>query len=184
MLSKNQMLTQIAKRNFSALNYRVAGNPQVYLRVASGDQVLGDMVFELYADKVQGLSESFAALCEGSEGVSLKGNAFHKGMSGLGIFAGHLNDEENRSAFDMRLPDEDLQMRHHKRGMISMVNDGENSNGSEFMITFNEARFLDGYQVICGELVEGDAVLAKLEEACDRHGNVEGDVRIVDAGCK
>eukprot|EP00352_Strombidinopsis_acuminata_P003741 CAMPEP_0176378692 /NCGR_PEP_ID=MMETSP0126-20121128/29809_1 /TAXON_ID=141414 ORGANISM="Strombidinopsis acuminatum, Strain SPMC142" /NCGR_SAMPLE_ID=MMETSP0126 /ASSEMBLY_ACC=CAM_ASM_000229 /LENGTH=177 /DNA_ID=CAMNT_0017741117 /DNA_START=20 /DNA_END=553 /DNA_ORIENTATION=+ len=177
MFNKSSFLA----RNFSTamLNYRAAGNPQVFLRVAQGENVLGDLVFELYEDKVPGLAENFATLAE----EKLQGNSFHSGMAGLGISAGRFG-EENHSAFDMRLPDEDLQLRHHKRGLISMTNNGEHTNGSEFMITFNEARFLDGYQVICGELVEGDAVLAKLEEACNRHGEVNGDVRIVDSGSK
>ena len=59
-------------------------------------------------------------------------------MAGLGVKAGSLS-EENLSAFDVRAPDEDLSLRHAKRGMLSMVNDGPNSNGSEFMITFGEA---------------------------------------------
>ena len=41
--------------------------------------------------------------------------------------------------------DENLNLRHHKRGILSMANDGENGNGSEFLITLGKADMLDGY---------------------------------------
>ena len=37
-------------------------------------------------------------------------------------------------------------------------------NGSQFMITFDETPSLDGYQNNVGELVEGDQVLASMEQ--------------------
>jgi len=49
------------------------------------------------------------------------------------------------------------------------------------MITFGEAAFLDGYQTVFGELVEGDQVLAEIERHVDRLGNVKGDLSIVAA---
>jgi len=41
---------------------------------------------------------------------------------------------------------------------------------------------LDGYQTVFGEMVEGDAVLAEMEAATDRHGAVSKDFKIVEAG--
>jgi cyclophilin family peptidyl-prolyl cis-trans isomerase len=52
------------------------------------------------------------------------------------------------------------------------------------MITFNEAAFLDGYQTVFGELVEGEAVLAEIEKHVDRHGKVNGDLSIIAGGQK
>ena len=59
-------------------------------------------------------------------------------MAGLGVKAGAISSE-NLNAFDLRAPDEDLSVRHAKRGQLSMVGDGKDANGSEFMITFGEA---------------------------------------------
>ena len=81
-------------------------------------------------------------------------------MPGLGIMGGNLSDVENTGAGLTRLPDENLEMRHHKRGLLTMVNDGTHSNGSEFLVTFKEANYLDGYNNIVGELVEGDSLLS------------------------
>jgi len=78
--------------------------------------------------------------------------------------------------------DEDLQVRHVKRGQLTVPNNGENTGGSEFTITFGAASYLDGYQTVFGELVDGEKVLAALEAGVDRHGKVHEDFKIVQAG--
>ena len=61
-------------------------------------------------------------------------------------------------------------MRHFKRGQLTLANSGENSNGTEFLITLDQANILDGYNVAVGELVEGEQVLDEIEKALNRHG--------------
>lgn len=75
-------------------------------------------------------------------------------------------------------------MRHHKRGMLTLVNDGENANGHEFMITLDKADYLDGYHVVVGELVEGEDVLKQAEQSISRHGAVTDEIRIENSGTK
>ena len=174
----------INKRVFSSLtNYTSAANQRVFLTVAQGEQKLGDLVFELYSERQPATTESFRQLCEGSEEGGYTGTTFHAGTSGLGIMGGRL-DEENVSAFGSRLSDEDMTVRHTKRGQLTAVNDGPNSAGSEFMVTFGATNFLDGYQTVFGELVEGQDVLDALEAGCDRHGAVNEDFTIVGSGLK
>ena len=84
----------------------------------------------------------------------------------------------------MRLQDEDLSLRHNKRGQLTLPNNGENAGGSEFTITFGEATYLDGYQTVFGELVDGQRVLDALEAGVDRHGAVNEDFKIVASGSK
>ena len=176
---------QIAKRGFSSLyNYSNAANPRVYLTVASGENKLGNLVFELYSDKQPAAVENFKTLMNGTgEGKSYLGSHFTRGMAGLGVVGGRV-DSENNGAFGVFNSDGDLNLRHHKRGMLTSTNEGPNHNGGEFMITFGEAAFLDGYQTVFGELVEGDQVLAEIEKHVDRHGAVKGDLSIVAAGPK
>lgn len=152
------------------------------MTVANGDKKIGDLVFELYADRQPQTTESFRAFCEGGEG-SYNGTSFHHGQTGFGISGGKIG-EENSGAFALRLQDEDMTMRHHKRGMLTLPNNGENSGGSEFTVTFGATPYLDGYQTVFGELVEGHKVLDALEAGVDRHGAVNEDFRIVNAGQK
>ena len=179
----SRQLFNLPRRGFASLyNYSNAANPRVYLTVARGEQKVGDLVFELYQEEAPASTESFRALCAGAEGQSYAGSSFHQGMSGFGISGGRMG-EENLGAFGVRLQDENT-LRHFKRGQLTAPNDGENSGGSEFTITFGEAGYLDGYQTVFGELVDGHRVLDALEAGVDRHGQVTEDFRIVDAGQK
>ena len=180
----NSRFSTISKRGFSSLyNYSNSANPRIYLTVASGEHKLGDLVFELYSDKQPVTVENFKTLLQGTADKSYIGTHFTRGMAGLGIVGGRV-DHENNGAFGVLNPDGDLNLRHHKRGILTTTNDGPNHNGGEFMITFNEAAFLDGYQTVFGELVEGDSVLAEIEKHVDRHGAVKGDLSIVAGGPK
>ena len=179
----SRQLFNLPRRGFASLyNYSNPANPRVYLTVARGEQKVGDLVFELYQEEAPATTESFRALCAGAEGQSYAGSSFHQGMSGFGISGGRMG-EENLGAFGVRLQDENT-LRHFKRGQLTAPNDGENSGGSEFTITFGEAGYLDGYQTVFGELVDGHRVLDALEAGVDRHGQVTEDFRIVDAGQK
>ena len=179
----SRQLFNLPRRGFASLyNYSNPANPRVYLTVARGEQKVGDLVFELYQEEAPATTESFRALCSGAEGQSYAGSSFHQGLSGFGISGGRMG-EENLGAYGVRLQDENS-LRHFKRGQLTAPNDGENSGGSEFTITFGEAGYLDGYQTVFGELVDGHRVLDALEAGVDRHGQVTEDFRIVDAGQK
>ena len=65
-----------------------------------------------------------------------------------------------------------------------MANDGENSNGSKFMITLDAADQLDGYNVAFGELVSGDEVLKVVEKSLSRHGSFDHEFKIERCGTK
>ena len=80
-MKPSQQLFNFGKRGFTAslYNYSNAANPRVFLTVANGEKRLGDLVFELYADRQPGTTESFRALCEGAEGGSFAGTEFHHG---------------------------------------------------------------------------------------------------------
>ena len=178
------MFSMLQKRAFGLYNYSSPSNPRVFLTVARGEQKLGDLVFELYADRQPNTSENFKALCEGVDGGrSYAGSTFHSGLSDFGISGGRLG-EENVGADGTRLSDEDLTVRHVKRGMLTASNDGANSAGSEFTITFGPTPTLNGYQTVFGELVEGEKVLDALEAGVNRHGQVTEDFVVVASGEK
>ena len=83
------------------------------------------------------------------------------------------------------MTDENLRLRQTKRGQLMMANLGENTNGSEFMITLGTAaNVFDGYNVLFGELVEGAEVLDKVEEAVTRLRTIKEVIKIEDCGTK
>ena len=174
----NSSLFKISRRAFS-YNYSNPSNSKVFLQVSAGETSLGKMVFELYDSHQGATTENFKAFVSAENGFV--GSKFHRGTSGLGLEGGNLS-EDNSGAFGWKNCDGDLSLQHHKRGMLTTVTDGSNSNGSKFMITFGEAPFLDGYQTVFGELVEGDDVLQAVEAQCSRQGDLKTDISVTAAG--
>jgi cyclophilin family peptidyl-prolyl cis-trans isomerase len=181
------MNTFLAKRLFSASLYQYGckTNPRVYFTLSRDGNKLGDLVFEVYANHVPRSAENFLAFVNGSSQLgSYKGTSFTKGFPGIVLQGGRVT-ECNAAADGSRMVDENLSLRHVRRGTISYANDGENSNGSEFMITLGEAaNVLDGYHTVVGQLVEGDEVLAKAESSINRHGSLDHTITIEDCGTK
>ena len=174
-------MTLMRNARMFSYSYADSSNPKVWMEVSKGGSTVGKMVFQLYANHSPVLSENFAAFCNGSAGQSFVGTSFSKGFSGLGVCGGSFGGE-NVGANGCRTADENLEMRHFKRGQLTMVNDGANANGSEFMVTFQEASMLDGFNNVIGELVEGDYVLSQIEADCGRDGSVKSEYTITAAG--
>ena len=107
-------------------------------------------------------------------------------MPGFGVQGGDLGvdqyGEPNLGAGMARVDDENLTVKHSKRGTVTMVNDGPNSNGSEFLITFGATNWLDGYNNVVGEVVSGQAVLDQLEADCNREGALAANWVISEVG--
>ena len=145
---KNMRLVQMQSRLFASYNYASSSHPKVWLDVHKDGHSAGRLTFELYESHTPFLVENFMQFLTGKAQngkKSLVGTAFDKSLPGLGVFGGDFHEAENVGFNNERLRDENLEMRHHKRGLLTMVSDGPNSNGSKFMVTFNEANYLNGY---------------------------------------
>jgi peptidyl-prolyl cis-trans isomerase-like protein 2 len=77
------------------------------------------------------------------------------GTGGESIFKKPFRDE-----FDTRIL-------HSGRGVLSMANSGENTNNSQFFITFKATSHLDLKHSVFGKVVGGLAVLDKIEKVFD-----------------
>ena len=167
----------LTRRTFaSVFNYQCASNPKAVLSVSQGGNKIGNLTFELYANRQPEAVANFQAFV--ASGYT--GSAISKGYQGLGFQAGEMG-AENVDATGARGLDGDMSVRHTMRGNLSMVNDGTNANGSAFTVTYGPASMFDGYNSCFGQLVDGEAVLAQIENHTDRHGNVSGDFSISHA---
>ena len=74
-------------------------------------------------------------------------------------------------------------MRHARKGLLSMANNGPNQNGSQFFFTLRPCPNLDGKHVVFGEVAEGLDVLDKIA-ACeiDTKSSPKVPVTVVDCG--
>ena len=114
------MLSFITKRSFST-----TANPRVVIGISKAGAPVGNLEFELYADRQPNTTENFVNLC--ADG--LKGTHFHRGLPGFGISGGKMGDEDV-SSHGVRLPDESLEIRHSKRGLLTTSTHGMNAVGS------------------------------------------------------
>ncbi|CDW72967.1 peptidylprolyl isomerase a [Stylonychia lemnae] len=184
--SFQQLMSFVGKRQFSLYNYRDTANPRVFFTVSKNGQPLGDLVFELYRNHTPQHAENVLSFATGDNKwkASYSGSLLNKGFPGIVLQGGRITDC-NASVNGGRLPDEGLHyMRHHKRGQLSMVNDGENANGHEFMITLGKVDFLDGYHTVVGELVEGEEVLNAAESSLSRLGHTVDEIKIEHSGTR
>ena len=63
------------------------------------------------------------------------------------------------------IPDEfHQQLRHYKRGILSMANSGPNTGGSQFFITMKQVLYLDSLHAVFGEVINGMAVIDSIED--------------------
>lgn len=88
------------------------------------------------------------------------------------------------SIYGNRYNDEPFVLSHRSAGWVAMANHGENTNGSQFYILLQKARWLDGKHVVFGKVVSGFDVIRKIGEvetnpqtAVPRH-----KIMIVDSG--
>ena len=175
-------------RAFSSLNnYRDPKNPKVFLQVSRDGQPLGNMVFELYKNHCPKTAENFRSLCAGdnTKGYTYKKSHFHRIIGGFMAQGGdftHGNGTGGLSIYGAKFPDENMKLRHTKKGMLSMANAGPNTNGSQFFITFAPTDWLDGYHCVFGEIIEGDSILRQLELAGTRSGTPTSKIVIEDCG--
>lgn len=107
-----QTLFNVSRRTFAT------GNPQVYLSISKAGQKVGNLVFELYADKQPNTTQNFLNLCTNTHGDKLAGTHFHQGFPAFGISGGKFG-EENTSTFGYRIPSERLDIRHNRRGLLT-----------------------------------------------------------------
>ena len=155
-------------------------NPQVYFDISIGGQPTGRIVFELFADVVPKTAENFRALCAGDNAAGkFAGSGFHRVIQGFMAQGGDFtrgNGTGGRSIYGEKFADENFQIKHTKRGQLSMANAGKNTNGSQFFITFEATPHLNGKHVVFGEVVGADS--ARVLDAIENNPTRGGDVPI------
>jgi len=140
--SKSSALFKITRKNYETeLNY-VRKNSKIFMDVEINGNPEGRLIFEIYSEKVPQTSLNFIKFIEGfnlgSKNYTYKDTEFHKIIPGMLIQGGQVSENNDISSYGGRFPDENYLFSHEKTGALSMVNDGPNSNGSQFFITTSD----------------------------------------------
>ncbi|RDX68772.1 Peptidyl-prolyl cis-trans isomerase CYP21-1, partial [Mucuna pruriens] len=148
---------------------------RVFLDVDIDGQRLGRIVIGLYGQVVP---KTVGEKGKSANDVKLhyKGTPFHRIVSGFMIQGGDIVHHDGRgyeSIYGGTFPDENFKIKHLHAGVVSMVNSGPDSNGSQ----------LDGEHVVFGKVVQGmDTVFAMEGGAGTYNGKPRKKVVIADSG--
>jgi cyclophilin family peptidyl-prolyl cis-trans isomerase len=133
----------------------------------------GKIVLKLHYDKVPVTVANFVALAEGSHGLLQEdrkgipfydGLTFHKLIPEVMIQGGDPKGTGNGGPGFRFARELSPDLRHDRPGILSMLNEGSFSHGSQFFITLKATPRYDDRHTIFGEVVEGLSVAEQLVE--------------------
>lgn len=153
-------------------------NPQILLSTT-----LGDITLELFPQAAPKAVENFVGL---TEKWYYDGIVFHRVIRDFMIQWGDPTGTGSggkslwHQAFEDEFSDTTLT---HKKWVISMANAGRNTNGSQFFIvTAQDASFLDRKHTIFGHVISGMDIVEKIEASkTDRNDKPLDEVKIIKA---
>ncbi|KAG7978162.1 hypothetical protein I3843_05G069500 [Carya illinoinensis] len=167
-----------------------ASNPKVFFEIAFDGQSVGRIVMELYADTTPKTAENFRALCTGEKGTGqsgeplhYKGSSFHWVIPGFGCLGGDFTaGNGGESIYGAKFADENFIKKHTGPGILSMFNNGPDTNGSQFFISTAKNYWLDDMHVVFGKVIDGLDVLKAIENVGSSTGVTSKHVVIKDCG--
>ncbi|KAH7098609.1 cyclophilin-like domain-containing protein [Auriculariales sp. MPI-PUGE-AT-0066] len=169
-------------RAFSTSPLRMSN---VFFDITIDGAEAGRITFKLYDDVTPKTARNFRELCTGQNGYGYKGSGFHRVIPQFmlqgGDFTNH-NGTGGKSIYGEKFADENFQLKHTKKGLLSMANAGKNTNGSQFFITTVITDWLDGKHVVFGEVVEGMNVVETIEKLGSRSGAPSKKITISNSG--
>ncbi|XP_075466495.1 peptidyl-prolyl cis-trans isomerase F, mitochondrial-like isoform X1 [Ascaphus truei] len=161
-----------------------SNNPVVYMDIVADGEPLERITFKLRADVVPKTAENFRALCTGEKGFGYKGSTIYRIIPGFMCEGGDItnnNGTGGRSIYGNRFPDENFTLKHTGPGVLSMANEGRNTNGSKFYICTAKTEWLNNKNVVFGYIIDGFDAAVQMESFGSRSG--KSSKRIVIAEC-
>lgn len=169
---KENIQLEIKERNL-IMAIEINGHPNLY-----------NVEIELFDDIVPLTAKNFRTLAtKGVNNKSYKNSIFHRVIKNFMIQGGDIINQDGTgsiSIFGQQFEDENFQLKHTSKGLLSMANSGPNTNGSQFFITTELTPHLDNKHVVFGKVVKGYDVIEKIENlATDANDKPYQMVRIV-----
>ena len=156
-----------------------------YFDISIDGKEVGRIVFQLFDDEVPKTCKNFRALC-GVEDAPYRNCIFHRIIPDFMIQSGDITNHDGTGGFSIygeKFDDENFQLKHNQRGLLSMANAGPNTNNSQFFITTNKTPWLDNKHVVFGIVMSGYDIVEKIQNVQkDDMDRPLVDVRISNCG--
>jgi cyclophilin family peptidyl-prolyl cis-trans isomerase len=117
---------------------------------------MGTMKIELFADKAPKTVANFVSLAKKGFYDNL---TFHRVIKEFMIQGGDPKGDGSGGPGYMIKDEFDKDLRHDKKGILSMANAGPDTGGSQFFITLIPTPWLDDKHSVFGQVIEGLDVL-------------------------
>ncbi|XP_063569620.1 E3 SUMO-protein ligase RanBP2 isoform X2 [Pongo abelii] len=160
-------------------------NPVVFFDVCADGEPLGRITMELFSNIVPRTAENFRALCTGEKGFGFKNSIFHRVIPDFVCQGGDITKHDGtggQSIYGDKFEDENFAVKHGGPGLLSMANQGQNTNNSQFFITLRKAEHLDFKHVVFGFVKDGMDTVKKIESFGSPKGSVCRRITITECG--
>ncbi|KAM3132699.1 hypothetical protein pb186bvf_015244 [Paramecium bursaria] len=139
----------------------------------------GDIKIELFCELTPKTCKNFLALC-GKKYYD--GTLFHRNIQGFIVQGGDPTGtgKGGECIYGKYFEDEVKQdLKHDRRGIVSMANSGKDTNQSQFFITYSKQNHLNGLYTIFGKVIYGFEALDLMEaETVDANYKPLNDIKI------
>ena len=129
---------------------------------------------------------NFRSLCTGEKNITYKGSKFFRVIKNVFIQGGDFEKNDGTGGYSIyggKFEDESFYYSHSREGLLSMINEGKNTNGSQFFITLRDLTWYDEKHVVFGQVISGMEHIKEIQEVkVDDDDKPEEEIIIENCG--
>ena len=161
-------------------------NPIVFLDIKIGNNEKKRIKIELFENIVPKTVNNFRSLCTGEKNITYKGSKIFRIVKNVLIQGGDFEKNDGTGGYSIygeKFEDENFYYSHSREGLLSMINNGKNTNGSQFFITLRDTIWYDEKHVVFGQIISGMEYIKEIEGSkIDDDDKPEEDIIIENCG--
>ena len=164
-------------------NSQIQENSFVFFDISLKEEYLGRINIELFNNIVPDTVDNFLYMVKNH----YKGSIFHRIIKDFVIQGGDFlygNGTGSISKYGNKFKDENFDLKHDEKYLLSMANSGPNTNGCQFFITLDILPHLDNKHVVFGKIYDEESkqLIDKLAEVKTDNDRPIIDCIISDCG--